>query len=176
MKCGDVMMVWDYVNEIAVKESEMLPGSNRWAMSEKARWSNVAPTDSGYRMKIESVGLSQSDAASYALRLIGSMMQQAHTKGHSCGGELGNASGNWENLDAPNADKPETVASASEIEIVGRCVEVGDDGEGQPRMIIHTTREQLKRFGRNLAFADVAVTIAMTNGPNQGRRASDSKQ
>jgi hypothetical protein len=42
-------------------------------------------------------------------------------------------------------------------------VELGDDDEGQPRLIIHTTREQLKRFGRNLAFADVAVTIAPPN-------------
>ena len=46
--------------------------------------------------------------------------------------------------------------------LVGRCVEVGDDDEGQPRLIIHTTREQLKSFGRNLAFADVKVTIAST--------------
>jgi len=44
--------------------------------------------------------------------------------------------------------------------IVGRCVGVGDDADGQPRLIIHTTREQLMQFGRNLAFADVVVTIA----------------
>lgn len=64
----------------------------------------AAPPGSGYRLTIEAVGLRQSDAAAYALRLIGSMMQEAHTKGHSCGGELGNASGNWENLGSPNSD------------------------------------------------------------------------
>ena len=48
-------------------------------------------------------------------------------------------------------------------ELVGRCVEVGDDDEGQPRLIIHTTREQLMSFGRNLAYSDVVVTIASLN-------------
>ena len=58
----------------------------------------AAPKGSGYRLTIEAVGLRQSDAAAFALRLIGSMMQEPHNKGHGCGGELGNASGNWENL------------------------------------------------------------------------------
>jgi len=62
----------------------------------------AAPYGSGYRLTIEAVGLRQSDAAAYALRLIGMMMQEAHTNGHSCGGELGNASGNWDNLGSPN--------------------------------------------------------------------------
>jgi hypothetical protein len=48
-------------------------------------------------------------------------------------------------------------------ELVGRCVEVGDDAEGQPRLIIHTTREHLMRFGRNLVYVDVVVTIAPPN-------------
>jgi len=47
--------------------------------------------------------------------------------------------------------------------LVGRCVEVGDNDEGQPHLIIHTTREQLKRFGRNLAYVDVRVTLAPPN-------------
>ena len=54
-------------------------------------------------MHIEAVGLRQSDAAAYALRLIGMMMQEAHTKGHCCGGETGNASGNWEHVGSPNS-------------------------------------------------------------------------
>ena len=57
---------------------------------------------SGYRLHIEAVGLRQTDAVAYALRLIGMMVQSAHTKGHSCGGETGNASGNWENVGSPN--------------------------------------------------------------------------
>jgi len=48
-------------------------------------------------------------------------------------------------------------------EIAGRCVEVGDDDEGQPRLIIHTTREQLMRFGRNLTYADVVVTARLSH-------------
>lgn len=59
-------------------------------------------TGSGCRLHLEAVGLRQSDAAAYALRLLGMMMQEAHTRGHSCGGETGNASGNWENLAGPN--------------------------------------------------------------------------
>lgn len=44
--------------------------------------------------------------------------------------------------------------------IIGRCIEVGDDDEGQPRLVIHTTREQLAAFKRNLAYVDVAVSLA----------------
>lgn len=38
MKLGPVMMVWDYANEIAVNESAMTPGSERWSKSEKVKW------------------------------------------------------------------------------------------------------------------------------------------
>jgi hypothetical protein len=64
-----------------------------------------APNYSGYRLTIEAVGLRQCDAAAYALQLIGSMMQEAHTKGHSCGGELGKASGNWETPQSSPGDQ-----------------------------------------------------------------------
>lgn len=37
MKCGDTMMVWDYANDVAVPESEMEMGSDRWQISEKVR-------------------------------------------------------------------------------------------------------------------------------------------
>ncbi len=73
-----------------------------------------APTGSGYRLTIEAVGLRQSDAAAYALRLIGSMMQEAHTKGHSCGGETGSASGNWENVGIPNDPSSATRHTGAE--------------------------------------------------------------
>lgn len=52
----------------------------------------------GYRLSIDAIGLRQADAIAHALRLIGMMTQNAHTKGHSCGGETGSASGNWEQL------------------------------------------------------------------------------
>ena len=59
--------------------------------------------------------------------------------------------------------KAESEPPVRSSELIGRCVEAGDDDEGQPRLIIHTTREQLRLFGRNLAFADVVVTIAPPN-------------
>lgn len=49
-----------------------------------------------WRLTIEAVGLRQSDAAAHALTLIGTMMREAHTRGHCCGGTSGNASGRWE--------------------------------------------------------------------------------
>lgn len=45
MKCGATMMVWDYANEVALPENEMPAGSKRWAMSEKAKWSNSKLAD-----------------------------------------------------------------------------------------------------------------------------------
>jgi len=59
--------------------------------------------------------------------------------------------------------KAESEPPVRSSELVGRCVEVGDDDEGQPRLIIHTTREQLMRFGRNLAYSDVVVSLAPPN-------------
>lgn len=43
VKCGAIMMVWDYHNEIAVPESEMSPGTERWSKSEKARFQYFNP-------------------------------------------------------------------------------------------------------------------------------------
>ena len=40
MKCGDVMMAWDYANECALPEKELRADKARWAASEKAKWSN----------------------------------------------------------------------------------------------------------------------------------------
>jgi hypothetical protein len=56
------------------------------------------PEQSGYRLKIDAVGISQSDAISFAIRLIGIMVQAADTKEKSVGGELGSAACKWENL------------------------------------------------------------------------------
>lgn len=41
MKCGDVMMAWDYANECAIPEKELRADKARWAASEKAKWSNA---------------------------------------------------------------------------------------------------------------------------------------
>lgn len=37
MKCGKVMMVWDYKNDVAVPEKDMKRGSERWKESERAK-------------------------------------------------------------------------------------------------------------------------------------------
>lgn len=52
------------------------------------------------------------------------------------------------------------VAHEEREGIEGRCIEAGDDDSGQPRLVIHTTRDKLMTFGRNLAFEDVRVTLA----------------
>ena len=44
--------------------------------------------------------------------------------------------------------------------VTGDCIEIGDDDTGQPRLVIHTTRDQLMAHGRNLAFATVEVRLA----------------
>jgi hypothetical protein len=53
----------------------------------------IAPS---HRIKIDAVGFRKTDAASYALRVLGMMLQEAHYNGHSCGGENGSATGQWE--------------------------------------------------------------------------------
>lgn len=40
--------------------------------------------------------------------------------------------------------------------VIGEVVEIGDDDEGQPRILIHTTREAIKN-GPPLAFRTVRV-------------------
>ena len=59
--------------------------------------------------------------------------------------------------------EPPSAPPVRDIRLVGRCVEVGDDDEGQPRLIIHTTREQLMSFATNLAYANVEVTLHSPN-------------
>lgn len=51
------------------------------------------------------------------------------------------------------------AATAERECVAGRCVEAGDDDAGQPHLLIHTTREELMRYGRNLVFSDVEVRL-----------------
>lgn len=44
--------------------------------------------------------------------------------------------------------------------LLGRCVEAGNDDNGQPMMLIHTTRDALMRQVRNVVFEDVAIIRA----------------
>ena len=37
----NVKYVWDYVADKAVPESEMMPGTERWAASERKKWAVV---------------------------------------------------------------------------------------------------------------------------------------
>ena len=38
MKCGDVMMAWDYANDVALPEDELRADKERWNQSERTRW------------------------------------------------------------------------------------------------------------------------------------------
>lgn len=44
MQCGDVLMVWDYANEVAVPSAEMPVGSKRWCNSEHQRLKELRAT------------------------------------------------------------------------------------------------------------------------------------
>lgn len=41
LQVNHVLYVWDYANNVGVKESEMPTGSDRWKASEKAKWDAV---------------------------------------------------------------------------------------------------------------------------------------
>ncbi len=42
MKCGDAIMVWDFVSETAVPASEMRTGSEQWKASERMKHTGKA--------------------------------------------------------------------------------------------------------------------------------------
>ena len=44
--------------------------------------------------------------------------------------------------------------------LTGEVVELGDDETGQPRILIHTTREAIKAHAQNLMFRTVVVAAA----------------
>lgn len=37
MKCGDTMMAWDYANDVAIPEADLMKDKARWAASERAK-------------------------------------------------------------------------------------------------------------------------------------------
>lgn len=42
--------------------------------------------------------------------------------------------------------------------VIGKVVEIGDDGEGNPAIVIQTTRGAIQRLERNLLYRDVEIT------------------
>lgn len=38
VKCGDVMMVWDYAQDVAIPETQMRANKERFKASENAKW------------------------------------------------------------------------------------------------------------------------------------------
>jgi len=40
IKCGDTMMAWDYANNVALPEKELIADKERHAASERAKWEN----------------------------------------------------------------------------------------------------------------------------------------
>lgn len=51
--------------------------------------------------------------------------------------------------------------------IVGEVVEIGDDESGQPRILIHTTREEIKAHVGNLLFKQVTVAASASTPKTQ---------
>ena len=42
MKCGNVMMAWDYANDVALPEKELRADKERWKQSERTRRQQMA--------------------------------------------------------------------------------------------------------------------------------------
>jgi len=62
--------------------------------------------------------------------------------------------------------RPTTPAPAAGADgVIGECIEAGNDDEGQPRILIHTTREAL-RDGPALPYRQVRVTV-LSDGAGQ---------
>ncbi len=99
-----------------MERPKILPHEEYKRLTERGSGS-LQPDGAGYRLCIEAVGLRQSDAAAFALRLIGMMIQDGHTKGYSCGGETGNASGNWEKIGSPNAPVSGSALAPSSLPV-----------------------------------------------------------
>jgi hypothetical protein len=43
MKCGNVMMAWDYANNVALPEKKLKADKERWRKSEQAKYSQLKP-------------------------------------------------------------------------------------------------------------------------------------
>ena len=50
--------------------------------------------------------------------------------------------------------------------IIGKVIEIGDDDDGNPTIIIHTTRGAIQRFERNLLYRDVEI-MELTDAQNE---------
>ena len=53
--------------------------------------------------------------------------------------------------------------------LTGEVVELGDDETGQPRILIHTTREAIKAHAQNLMFRTVVVAAAPAQPDGVGK-------
>lgn len=62
-------------------------------------------------------------------------------------------------IESEYVEKCERVLGPERNAIVGRCVEVGDDDNGNPMILIHTTREELMSFRGNIVYQDVEVCL-----------------
>ena len=63
MKCGDTMMAWDYVNDVALPEAELRKDKARWAASERVRFCGASkgqsPRSTGVHGSVLFIGGSQ---------------------------------------------------------------------------------------------------------------------
>jgi len=53
----------------------------------------------------------------------------------------------------------EVNKASSPTSIVGYVSEIGNDENGDARIVIHTTHEAIKQFAGNLVYADVEVRM-----------------
>jgi len=54
----------------------------------------------------------------------------------------------------------DNAQQADSESITGELVEIGDDDEGQPRLVIHTTRDAIKACRASLLLKPVVVQAA----------------
>lgn len=45
------------------------------------------------------------------------------------------------------------------MQIIGRVVEIGDDEDGQPRIVIYTTEEELRKAAGSTLYKAALITI-----------------
>jgi hypothetical protein len=54
--------------------------------------------------------------------------------------------------------------------VAGQCVEAGTDDDGNVRLVIHTTREELAGLAQNIVHQPVRVELAETQSVTGGAK------
>lgn len=59
--------------------------------------------------------------------------------------------------------------------IIGRIMEMGDDENGQPRVLIHTDRTELRGQRENVLYKTCKITFEVVEGQLVTRRKEETK-